>query len=237
MTDVRMVTEVVCLKTSFYSLVLFGVVFGFFFMTALPTRFIGPVAEAHTPMIAPLVGRKHASAVSARKARISSASQALKSAGAFQKKRSETTLTAKAHKKKVFKTRKKVAHAKVKHARSSKAAKIAASAKCVANKMDSNGYCYRGVKRALKPFGVHLEGQSAYMAKDMLKEDPRFKVVAVNEFDNLLPGDILVHGKSKAHRNGHIAVYLGNGKEASDHVQKLVTSRRYGTSVVFRITQ
>lgn len=108
---------------------------------------------------------------------------------------------------------------------------IAGSAKRVASSMRSVGYCYRGVKRALKHAGVTLTGSSAFMAKRQLESDSRFQKVALSK---LKVGDILVHGKSKAHPHGHIAVYLGNGKEASDHVGKLITGRRYGGTTVFR---
>lgn len=111
------------------------------------------------------------------------------------------------------------------------AQKIATQAKGVAASMSSVGYCYRGVKRALKKVGVGLEGSSAFMAKRQLEQDRRFNKVPMN---NLKKGDILVHGKSGAHPHGHIAVYLGNGKEASDHIGKLVTGRRYGGTSVFR---
>jgi hypothetical protein len=97
--------------------------------------------------------------------------------------------------------------------------------------MGSVGYCYRGVKRALKKAGVTLSGGSAFMAKGQLEDDERFRKVPLSKVQK---GDILVHGKSKAHPHGHIAVYLGNGKEASDHIGKLITGRRYGGTTVFR---
>lgn len=97
--------------------------------------------------------------------------------------------------------------------------------------MSSVGWCYRGVKRALKKIGVALEGSSAFMAKSQLASDRRFTKVSIK---SLKTGDILVHGASKAHPNGHIAVYLGNGKEASDHIGRLITGTRYGGTTVFR---
>jgi hypothetical protein len=246
-------SEVVRLKSSFFSLVLFSFTFAFFFFTAVPTRvnnhFVGPVAEAHTPMIAPLMGRRTVSGASV-KSRMRAASASLRRSHAIASKRKTGRMIAGAHTGRKRVSRKRHAgsvrrHVAVKSSKltkvvvtkgvSTKAAKIATAAASMANRMDSRGYCYRGVKRALCPLGIELSGQSAYMAKNILKEDKRFKVVGVNEFDNLLPGDILVHGKSKAHPNGHIAVYLGNGQEASDHVQGLVTSPRYGGAVIFRM--
>lgn len=108
---------------------------------------------------------------------------------------------------------------------------IVSSARAVASSMSSVGYCYRGVKRALRKVGVELTGGQAFMAKRQLERQPNFRKVPMK---NLQPGDILVHGKSRAHPHGHIAVYLGNGKEASDHIGRLVTGRRYGGTTVFR---
>jgi hypothetical protein len=108
---------------------------------------------------------------------------------------------------------------------------IASSARAVASSMGSVGYCFRGVKRALRKVGVELHGGQAFMAKGQLESHGGFRKVPMK---NLQPGDILVHGKSGAHPHGHIAVYLGNGKEASDHIGKLVTGRRYGGTTVFR---
>lgn len=115
--------------------------------------------------------------------------------------------------------------------RSGIANSIVSQAKKMAKKMDSTGLCYRGVKRALKPLGIVLEGNAAWMAKNQLFEDGRFETVSVKA---LQPGDILVHQASKAHKYGHIAVYLGNGREASDHIQKVVIGGRYGRLTVFR---
>lgn len=111
------------------------------------------------------------------------------------------------------------------------AQKIAGSARSVARSMGSVGYCFRGVKRALRKVGVSLEGGSAYMAKDQLADNELFQRVSI---EDLRVGDILVHGASARHPHGHIAVYLGNGKEASDHVGRLITGARYGGTTVFR---
>jgi cell wall-associated NlpC family hydrolase len=97
--------------------------------------------------------------------------------------------------------------------------------------MSSIGYCFRGVKRALNRVGVTLTGTAAYMARTQLAADNRFQMVSINQ---LRRGDILVHDRSAAHPYGHIAVYLGNGQEASDHVQHLVLGGRYGKTVAFR---
>lgn len=111
------------------------------------------------------------------------------------------------------------------------ALKIASSAKNVASSMDSVGYCFRGVKRALKVVGIGLKGTSAYQAKRQLQKDERFKQVSMK---NLKKGDILVHNRSRKHPHGHIAVYLGDKKEASDNIRKVVSGRNYGGTTVFR---
>jgi hypothetical protein len=109
--------------------------------------------------------------------------------------------------------------------------KIAKSAKAVATRSCTVGWCYRGVKEALANVGVALTGPAAWMAKSQLLTDLRFVMVPLK---TLKTGDILVHGRWPAHPYGHIAVYLGNNQEASDHVQKLVLGHGYGETVVFR---
>lgn len=113
---------------------------------------------------------------------------------------------------------------------------MAKSALMTAKRMHSNGWCYKGVTDALKPLGVELSGPAAYMAKDLLKNDPRFQPVRIEDPTQLHPGDVIVHGPTGAHPYGHIAVYLGNNHEASDHVQKVVLNAigPYSYSVVFR---
>jgi len=110
---------------------------------------------------------------------------------------------------------------------------IASRARAVAARTKTIGWCFRAVKGALKPFGIALQGAAAWMAKDQLMSDDRFEAVS---YDNLQPGDILVHGRSSNHPYGHIAVYLGNDTEASDHVQQLITGDEYGGTTVFRLS-
>jgi hypothetical protein len=112
------------------------------------------------------------------------------------------------------------------------AAWIASRARAVAARTKTIGWCFRAVKGALKPFGIVLQGASAWMAKDQLMNDDRFQPVS---FDCLQPGDILVHDRSSNHPNGHIAIYLGNDTEASDHVQQLIDGEEYGGTSVFRL--
>lgn len=112
------------------------------------------------------------------------------------------------------------------------AAWIASRAKVVASRTNTMGWCYKAVKGALKPFGIALKGAAAWEARMQLSGDERFEEASL---EDLKPGDILVHGKSKDHPYGHIAVYLGNEKEASDHVQDLITGEAYGGTSVFRL--
>ncbi|GEM_PF-2598555 len=112
---------------------------------------------------------------------------------------------------------------------------LARHAAYVASHMRSVGWCYRGVKAAAGMLGVHLEGRSAHQAKGQLENDPRFEKVAETYNLNpqqLRPGDIIVHPRNylPGHPDGHIAVYLGGGTEASDHIQRLIG----GAAAVFR---
>ena len=103
--------------------------------------------------------------------------------------------------------------------------RIAKAAEQNANNNNTVGWCYREVADTLDNFGVHLSGNSAYMAAPQLANNSKFREVSAN---NLKPGTVLVFGKSEGHPHGHITVYLGNGREASDHVQNLVNFNAYG---------
>jgi hypothetical protein len=110
-------------------------------------------------------------------------------------------------------------------------------AKCalkVAKSMNTVGWCYKGVCTALQPLGIHLSGAAAYEAKGQLLKDKRFAAFSISGVHDLKPGDILVHGASASHPYGHIAVYLGNSNEASDHVQQVVLNGPYSGTTVFR---
>ena len=109
---------------------------------------------------------------------------------------------------------------------------IASRARNVATRTGTIGWCYKAVKTSLKPFGILLKGGAAWMASQQLLSDGRFQTASM---DDLKPGDILVHGRSAGHPYGHIAVYLGNLEEASDHVQALVNTAAYGGTMVFRL--
>lgn len=106
---------------------------------------------------------------------------------------------------------------------------LAQCAANVAGRMGSTGYCYRGVKAAVREAtGVQLTGGSAYQAADQLASSGRFSEVSVSpsELRNLPPGAVVVWGQTDASPHGHISVSLGDGREASDHVQTQMTSLR-----------
>lgn len=107
--------------------------------------------------------------------------------------------------------------------------KLANSAKKEATRRSTTGWCYAGVATAVsRVFGDLLYGRSAYMAANILARQSKFKEVKVKPTDlkNLSAGSIVVWGKTKVSPHGHISVALGNGKEASDHVAKQMTSLR-----------
>jgi len=107
------------------------------------------------------------------------------------------------------------------------AAKLAESARRVAANMNTTGWCAKGVGDALDAAGLSSQRvPSAYMKADILARDPRFREIDASG-GNIPPGAVIVHpagynGAGSVH--GHIAVSLGNGQEASDHIQRLITS-------------
>ena len=107
------------------------------------------------------------------------------------------------------------------------AARLAESARRVAANMNTTGWCAKGVGDALDAAGLSSQRvPSAYMKADILARDPRFREINVSG-GNIPPGAVIVHpagynGAGSVH--GHIAVSLGNGQEASDHIQRLITS-------------
>lgn len=111
-----------------------------------------------------------------------------------------------------------------------KAAKLANVARGVAQSMNTRGWCARGVANSLEKAGLRVPRQpSAYMYANVLSRDSRFKEIRVSNPRNLPPGAIIVHARGGgAHKvHGHIAISLGNGREASDHIQSMLVSRSY----------
>ena len=112
--------------------------------------------------------------------------------------------------------------------------RIANAAERNASNVGTVGWCYREVANTLDRFGVHLYGMSAYMAAPQLAKNEHFKEVSAQ--GELKKGTVLVFAPTANHPNGHITVYLGNGREASDHVQGLVNFNAYGGVRAFQPT-
>jgi hypothetical protein len=110
---------------------------------------------------------------------------------------------------------------------------IAHAAESNARRTDTIGWCYRSVAHMLNRFGIHLYGDSAYEAAPQLARNKHFKEVPS---DHLKKGTVLVFGPTHKHPYGHITVYLGNGLEASDHVQSLVNFKKYSGVRAFEPT-
>lgn len=131
--------------------------------------------------------------------------------------------------------------------------KLASIASKTAAKKDTVGLCYGGVKDSLLNAGLtkgRLAGDSAFEARDILRNNKNFKEVHVDQGDltKLPAGCIIVWqpylGKDKDnkdvwHKDGHIAITLGKIKhkgqivsgEASDHIQGLLIGKSYSVFV------
>lgn len=109
---------------------------------------------------------------------------------------------------------------------------MAKAAEAEATRRGTVGRCYAGVADALQKKGVNLTGASAYMAADQLANNPKFKEVkmSADQLTSLPAGAVVVWGKTDASPHGHISVALGDGREASDHVSKQMTSLRGATN-------
>jgi len=100
-------------------------------------------------------------------------------------------------------------------------ARLAARAERIARARNTVGKCYSAVADAVDlEVARFLTGMSAWMAADQLARRAEFREVRVVGADLLrLPkGAIVVWRKTGASPHGHISVYLGNEREASDHV-------------------
>lgn len=110
---------------------------------------------------------------------------------------------------------------------------LAHTAEQVANRMGTTGWCYRGAAESIaQSMGVQLTGGSAYMAADQIAASGRFQEVEVSpeNLTQLPPGAVVVWGQTDASPHGHISIALGDGREASDHVQNQITSLRGATN-------
>jgi peptidoglycan hydrolase-like protein with peptidoglycan-binding domain len=107
---------------------------------------------------------------------------------------------------------------------------VAAAAEREARRLNSVGRCALGVNNALISLGVQGRGH-AYQKAEQLANNPRFREVNISaaELSRLPPGAVVVWGRSGAKPYGHVSVALGDGREASDHIQRQITGGRYGT--------
>jgi hypothetical protein len=99
--------------------------------------------------------------------------------------------------------------------------RLAAVAQRVAGRMGTSGWCAKGVRMAMQEAGIPYQSVgSAYQAANLLASNPRFREVRMTpeQIRNLPPGAVIVSAPSPGHQHGHIAVSLGGGREASDHI-------------------
>lgn len=102
-----------------------------------------------------------------------------------------------------------------------------------AMQMNTKGYCAKGVNDSIQRAGLangETRVSSAYMEANVLANHANFKEVEVsrNELGKLPAGCVVVWDKgagssSAFAQHGHIAITLGNGREASDNVSELKT--------------
>lgn len=114
--------------------------------------------------------------------------------------------------------------------------KLANTAERVAKNKNTVGWCYSGVATAVaRSLGFELWGDSAYMAAKQLSSSRKFSEVKIrpSELKKLPAGAIVVWGKTNASPHGHISVALGDGREASDHIDRQRTDLRGYTN--FRV--
>lgn len=110
---------------------------------------------------------------------------------------------------------------------------LAQIAQNTAASQNTTGWCLRGVNDSLeKAYGFRLSYNSAYQAIPALQSRSDFTEVtnqytSAQDLTNLPAGAIVVWENSSSHPHGHISIALGNGQEASDHIQNQTVN--YGT--------
>gem|GEM_PF-3324664 len=95
----------------------------------------------------------------------------------------------------------------------------------------SGHQCFAYVADALVKAGINLKGESAYMAAHQLALCPGVREVRIakkEQLNSLPRGAIAVWDRNFDHRDGHISISLGNGREVSDVLRDQITD--YGTS-------
>lgn len=108
---------------------------------------------------------------------------------------------------------------------------LARVAESNARQVGTTGWCLREVNDSLEAAGYNIQRRpSAYMVANDLANNPQFKEVTPPADLSKLPAGAVVvwdRGNTANTQHGHISVALGNGMEASDHVQNQLTN--YGT--------
>lgn len=111
---------------------------------------------------------------------------------------------------------------------------LASRARSIATSRNTTGKCYSAVADAVDAeVGRFLYGASAYMAADQLDAHPSFKEINVSssQLRDLPAGAVVVWGRTGVSPHGHISIALGDGREASDHVDVQRTQLRGHTNV------
>lgn len=106
------------------------------------------------------------------------------------------------------------------------ALKLAENAEDVAARMNCEGYCFRGAKKAFRETGLgEMYGRSAYMAKRQLDANPHFVRIKSHVSNNTVvpDGGVGVYGRSASHPHGHIGIFSGN-KDCSSKIRRPMTS-------------
>lgn len=101
--------------------------------------------------------------------------------------------------------------------------RIADAARSIATRRNTVGYCYSAAADAIESVtGPFLWGSSAYMAADQLAGNSWFTEVSVSDLRTLPAGAVVVWGRGSS-EHGHISIALGDGREASDHIDYQMT--------------
>jgi hypothetical protein len=110
---------------------------------------------------------------------------------------------------------------------SPRAALLGDAAEAQATQMHSIGRCAAGNHRALKAVGIQDGAGDAWERARQLANDPRFTEISINasELPSLPRGAVVVWGKGDDVKDGHVSTALGDGREASDHIQRQMTSK------------
>jgi hypothetical protein len=106
---------------------------------------------------------------------------------------------------------------------------LAERAARLARRRDTRGRAASAVRGALQHFKLHDGQGHAYELAGELAKNARFVEIDVprHQLKQLSAGCVVVWGRSVATRFGHVAVALGDGLEASDHVRRQTTDGHY----------